>query len=193
MWLIVAFALILLKVVVIVTIVSLSVIVQVFSSSGWAFFAFSAAILSICTNCWHAADIYRLIKYPEAIGAPFNARQLVPGVVQITYHIVLVVTGPAFWAQAFTLGTVGPYWAALPAFLVPFILFDLLTTILIVIRRKKGADNTWAGRVICPFVLRHSKIDPESIAVSNKPAITNPFKEAGQAEEEIRFERPVFH
>lgn len=134
--------------------ITASVAADIFASTAWTVLAILGGIISILLLSVHLVYCWDAAFQPGYIDKPTDKVITASMITQMIYHFLFVLSSTWLWDVAFKDKNVSPLWAAAPAFMLPFVIYDAVLNLLI--RRRKKHPLGVAGKVVNPFSYKES-------------------------------------
>ena len=134
--------------------ITASVAADIFASTAWTVVAILAGIISVMLLSVHLTYCWDITFKPGYIDRPIDKTIVASMIIQMIYHFLFVMSSTWLWDVAFKDKNVSPVWAAAPAFMLPFVIYDAVMNLLI--RRRKRNPLGVAAKVVNPFGYKES-------------------------------------
>ena len=134
--------------------ITASVAADIFASTAWTVFVIFAGGISILLLSVHLVYCWDVTFKPGYIDKPIDKVNITTMIIQVVYHFLFVLSAAWLWSVAFKDENVSPIWAAAPAFMLPFVIYDVVLNLLI--RRRKKHPLGMAAKLVDPFSYKES-------------------------------------
>lgn len=134
--------------------ITASVAADIFASTAWTVFVILAGVISILLLSVHLVYCWDAAFKPGYIDKPTDKVITASMIIQMIYHLLFVLSAAWLWDVAFKDKNVSPLWAAAPAFMLPFVIYDAVLNLLI--RRRRKHPLGVGAKVVNPFSYKES-------------------------------------